>query len=66
MCDACKNLSKVWDESQRLMVTRFNNKRTGMPTFILVQDSDKGAQGVTVEVRFCPWCGSRLTGEDAE
>lgn len=61
MCDACKNLSKVWDASQELLVTRFTNHKTRNPTFILVQGNDN-PQAVTIAVRFCPWCGERLTG----
>lgn len=61
MCDACKNLSKVFDASQELMVTRFTNHKTGNPTFILVQGNDN-PQSVTIAVRFCPWCGERLAG----
>lgn len=30
-CAACKNLSKTWDASQNLIVTRFNNKKGGRP-----------------------------------
>lgn len=60
MCEACKNLSKVYDGVQRIIVSRFNNAKTGVPTLILVQDTDYGAQSVTVQIKFCPWCGERL------
>lgn len=60
MCNACRKLSKIWDASQKLLVTRFNNAKTGVPTFILVQDNEDGANSVTVEVRYCPWCGENL------
>ena len=63
MCLACKNLSKVWDGSQRLMVSRFNSVRTNTPTFILVQENEAGAQSVTIEVKYCPWCGEKLVEE---
>lgn len=63
MCDACKNLSKVFDASQELMVTRFTNQKTGNPTFLFVQGNDN-PQSVTIAVRFCPWCGERLPGGD--
>lgn len=64
MCSACKNLSKIWDGSQRLMVSRFNNVRTNAQTFILVQENGDGAQSVTIEVKYCPWCGEKLVEED--
>lgn len=60
----CENLSKTWDGSQRLMVSRFNNARTNTPTFILVQENEAGAQSVTIEVNYCPWCGEKLIEED--
>lgn len=63
MCDACRELSKVWDASQKLLVTRFNNAKTGVPTFILVQDNGTGANSVLVEVCYCPWCGENLVKE---
>lgn len=66
MCDACKNLSKVWDASQRLLVSRITNAKTGAPTFLLVQKSESGADGVTIQVNYCPWCGEKLTGGGAE
>ena len=59
MCDACKNLSKVWDASQELMVTRFTNHRNGFPTFLLVQ-GNKNQQTVKIAVNYCPWCGEKL------
>ena len=62
MCIACKNLSKVWDGSQKLLVSRFTNAKTGEPTFLLVQGQgkQKDPQSVVIAVRFCPWCGERL------
>lgn len=59
MCDACKNLSKVWDAPQELMVTRFTNHRNGFPTFLLVQ-GNKNPQTVKIAVNYCPWCGEKL------
>lgn len=67
-CEACKELSKVYDGSQQLITAKFTNKKTGNPTFILVQEKDKEKepQSVTIEVNFCPWCGRYLRGaEDA-
>lgn len=60
MCDACRKLSKIWDASQKLLATRFDNAKTGAPTFILVQDNGAGGNAVSVEVRYCPWCGENL------
>lgn len=62
-CDACKELSKVWDGSQQLIVTKFTDKKSGNPTFLLVQEKykDKDAQSVTIAVNYCPWCGERLS-----
>ena len=60
MCDACKNLSKIWDGSQKLLVSRFNDAKTKEPTFILVQDNGAGGNAVSIKVRFCPWCGENL------
>lgn len=62
MCNACNELSKVWDGSQRLIVSRFNNAKTNQPTLILVQEDENGnPQSVVIEVNFCPWCGEKLT-----
>lgn len=44
------------------MVSRFNNAKTGAPTFIFVQENESGIQGVTIQVKYCPWCGERLDG----
>lgn len=67
MCEVCKPLSKVWDGSQRLLVSRFNNAKTGAPTLILVQENDEGvAQSVTIPVNFCPWCGEKLEWSDPD
>ena len=64
MCDACKPLNKVYDVSQQLMVSRFNNAKTGGPTFILCQQKPKlKVESVTIEVRYCPWCGEELEGD---
>ena len=62
MCEACKKLSKVWDGSQRLLVSRFNNAKTGTPTFILVQENEESGepQSVIIQASFCPWCGEEL------
>ena len=62
-CDACKELSKVWDGSQQLIVTKFTDKKSGRPTFLLVQEKykDKEVQSVIIEVNYCPWCGERLS-----
>lgn len=62
MCNACKNLSKVWDASQELMVTRFANHKNGFPTFLLVQ-GNKNPQSVKIAVNYCPWCGEKLKQE---
>lgn len=59
MCNACKNLSKVWDASQELMVTRFTNRKNGFPTFLLVQ-GNSNPQSVKIAVNYCPWCGEKL------
>lgn len=61
MCNACQELSKVWDASQQLMVVRFTNRNTGHPTFLLVQ-GNTDPQSVTIAVKYCPWCGERLIG----
>ena len=61
-CDACKELSKVWDGSQQLMTAKFTNQKNGHPTFLLVQ-GNKEPQSVTIEVNFCPWCGRYLRGD---
>lgn len=64
-CIACKNLSKIYDASQSLIVTRFNNAKDGAPTLLLVQQDDSGEVGaVTIKVRYCPWCGRNLTKEE--
>lgn len=60
MCDACKCLSKIYDGSQRLMVTRYTNRKTGNPIFLLVQENEEGAQAVNIAVKYCPWCGQKL------
>lgn len=46
------------------MVSRFNNAKTDAPTFILVQENESGVQGVTIQVKYCPWCGERLDGRE--
>ena len=64
-CDACKELSKVYDGSQQLIVSKFTNKKTGNPSFILVQEKyEKEPAAVTIEVNFCPWCGRCLRGDN--
>ena len=62
MCVACDELSKVWDASQELMVSRINNRKTGKPTFIIVQGNER-PESVILEVNFCPWCGKDLSGD---
>ena len=62
-CEACKELSKVYDGSQELLLTHFVNQKNGHPTFILAQGS-KNPQSVTIEVNYCPWCGRYLRGEE--
>lgn len=62
MCDACKELSKIYDVSQRLIVSKFTNAKTGEPTFILCQEIDGEASGITIAVNYCPWCGEFLRG----
>lgn len=61
-CDACKELSKVWDGSQQLIVTKFTSHKTGRSNFLLVQEKnkDKEVQSVIIEVNYCPWCGADL------
>lgn len=63
-CEACQELTKVWDYSQRLIMTKFTNRKNGRPTFLLVQEKYKGKepQSITIEVNFCPWCGRYLRG----
>lgn len=64
-CAACKNLSKTWDASQNLIVTRFNNKKDGSPTLLLVQEANSGeVEAVTIKVRYCPWCGKDLMNDN--
>ena len=64
-CDACKELSKVYDGSQRLLTAKFTNKKTGHPTFILVQEAEgEEPQSVTIAVNYCPWCGRYLRGTE--
>lgn len=62
MCEACKEYSKIYDASQRLLVTCFHSQKDNTPMLILVQgnDGDKPASGVTITVNFCPWCGRDL------
>lgn len=64
-CEACKELSKVFDYTQQLIVSHFINRKSGHPTFLLVQEKykDKEPQSVTIEVNYCPWCGRYLGGE---
>lgn len=62
-CDACKELSKVYDGSQQLITTKFTNKKTGHPTFLLVQGNNE-PQSVTIAVNYCPWCGRYLRGTE--
>ena len=64
-CDACKELAKAWDASQRLMTAKFTNKITGFPTFILVQEKENNVvQSVEIAVNYCPWCGRYLRGNN--
>ena len=64
-CEACKELSKVWDGSQQLLVTKFTDNNTGTPILLLVQEAskyeNKEAQSVIIKVNYCPWCGERLS-----
>ncbi len=62
-CNACKELSKVWDGSQELLTAKFTNAKTGHPTFVLTQGNKK-PQSVTIEVNYCPWCGRYLRGTE--
>lgn len=62
-CDACKELAKVWDASQELMTAKFTSKKTGHPTFLLVQGNND-PQSVTIAVNYCPWCGRYLRGNE--
>ena len=63
MCEACKNLSRVWDESRELLVSHFVSARTKQHNLILVQ-GNSNPQSVTIAVNFCPWCGRDLNKED--
>ena len=62
MCEACKNLSKVWDASQELIVSHFVNAKTKQHNLILVQGNEN-PQSVNIAVNFCPWCGRDLNKE---
>lgn len=64
-CDACKELSKVYDGSQRMIVTKFTNKITGVPNLLIVQEDGyhREPQSVTIAVNYCPWCGRYLRGD---
>ena len=62
-CDACKELSKVYDGSQELIVAHFINKKNGLPTFLLVQGTWR-PESVKIEVNYCPWCGRYLRGKE--
>ena len=62
-CDACKELSKVYDHSQEMLVTHFTNKKTGNPTFLIVQGNLE-PESVRIAVNFCPWCGRYLRGKE--
>ena len=65
-CNACKELSKVYDGSQNMIVSKFNNRKTGMPNFLIVQKdgNHREPQAVTIAVNFCPWCGRYLRGDE--
>lgn len=56
MCDACKDKSRVWDSSQKLMVTHFISRLNGKHKLLLLQENDK-PQTIIMEIKFCPWCG---------
>lgn len=58
-CDACKELSKVYDGSQELIVTHFINKKNGHPTFLLVQGNWR-PESVKIAVNYCPLCGGTV------
>ena len=62
-CDACKELSKVYDATQELIVTHFVNKKNGHPTFLLVQGNWR-PESVKIAVNYCPWCGRYLRGAE--
>lgn len=64
-CEACKELSKVYDGSQQLLTAKFTNHKTGLPTFILTQEKyGKEPQSVVIQVNYCPWCGGYLRGAE--
>lgn len=63
MCIFCENGSKVWCGRQKMKVLRSEDAKTGAPAFILTQGFDDDAQTVTLQVKYCPWCGERLGGE---
>jgi hypothetical protein len=62
-CDACKELSKVYDGSQELLTAYFINRKNGNPTFLLTQGNWK-PESVKIAVNYCPWCGRYLRGEE--
>lgn len=65
MCIFCANGSNVWCGSQKMRVLRTNDAETGAPAFILTQGFDDDAQTVTLQVKYCPWCGEKLDGKKA-
>ena len=62
-CEACKELSKVFDASQDLITAKFTNHKTGHPTFLLVKGIIE-PQSITIAVNYCPWCGRYLRGAE--
>lgn len=67
MCGACKNLSKIYDPVQKMIVSRINNRKTGNPEFIVVREFEEGnVQSCVFPANYCPWCGAKLIVEAAE
>ena len=60
-CNACKELSKVYDASQELLTAYFINRKNGQPTFLLTQGNWR-PESVKIAVNYCPWCGRYLRG----
>lgn len=67
MCNACRNLSKIYDPEQKMIVSRITNRKTGAPEFIVVREFDDGeVQSCVFPVNYCPWCGEKLEWAEPE
>lgn len=64
MCIFCESGLKVWYGSQKIKVLRINDAATGAPAFLLTHGFDDDAPTVTLQAKYCPWCGEKLDGED--